>query len=184
MHPSNPRAATRAVHVCHIPAVETARYSLSSIPKKGPSSTSLRPHITHQPPLELLTPYRHLQLIKRVLHHIIRIQLIHLPHNRIHIRLARFREQQKLRAREGLEAIQPEGRGFEDFDTCALVGGDGEGGGGERFGDGVDAVEGAGEDEQVVDGDGVEVGGEGAVVDEAAGFVDDDEGVDDPGGGG
>ena len=63
-----------------------------------------------------------------------------------------------------------------------MVGGDGEGGGGERFGDGVDAVEGAGEDEQVVDGDGVEVGGEGAVVDEAAGFVDDDEGVDHPGG--
>ena len=46
----------------------------------------------------------------------------------------------------------------------------------------MDAVEGAREDEEVVDGDGVEVGGEGAVVDEAAGFVDDDEGVDDPGG--
>lgn len=46
----------------------------------------------------------------------------------------------------------------------------------------MDAVEGSREDEEVVDGDGVEVGGERAVVDEAAGFVDDDEGVDDPGG--
>ena len=150
-------------------------------PKKPPS-TSLCSHITHQPPLKLLTPYRHLQLIKRVLHHIIRVQLIHLPHDGIHIRLARFREQQEFRACEGLKTIQPERRGFEDFDARALVGRDGEGGWSERFGDGVDAVECACEDEEVVDGDGVEVGGEGPVVDEAAGFVDDDEGVDDPGG--
>lgn len=50
----------------------------------------------------------------------------------------------------------------------------------------MDAVEGAGEDEVVVGGDlggGGRVGvwGEVAVVDEAAGFIDDQEGVDGPG---
>ena len=42
------------------------------------------------------------------------------------------------------------------------------------------AVECAGEDQEVVDGGGGEEGGESAIEDEAAGFVDDDEGVDDP----
>lgn len=149
---------------------------------KETSSTSLRSHITHQTPLKLLTAYRHLQLVEGILHHIIRVQLIHLSHNRVHIRLARFGEEQKLGAREGLKTVQPEGGGLEDLDSRALVGGYGEGRWGERFGDRVDAVECSGEDEEVVDGDGVEVGGEGAVVDEATGFVDDDEGVDDPGG--
>lgn len=43
----------------------------------------------------------------------------------------------------------------------------------ELAGDGVNAVEGAGEDEVVVAAEGGEAGGEGAVVDEATGFVDD-----------
>ena len=46
--------------------------------------------------------------------------------------------------------------------------------------DGVDAVEGAGEDEVIVAVELLQAGGEGAVVDEAAGFVDDEEGEDDP----
>ena len=46
--------------------------------------------------------------------------------------------------------------------------------------DGVDAVEGAGEDEVIVAVEFLQAGGEGAVVDEAAGFVDDQEGEDDP----
>jgi len=46
----------------------------------------------------------------------------------------------------------------------------------------VHAVEGAGEDEQVVGTELVEAGVEIAVVDQAAGFVDDEEGEDDPGG--
>ena len=45
----------------------------------------------------------------------------------------------------------------------------------------MDAVEGSGEVEEVVDAEGGEGGGvEGAVVDEATGFVDDEERVDDP----
>ena len=47
--------------------------------------------------------------------------------------------------------------------------------------DGVDAVEGAGEDEVIVAVELLQARGEGAVVDEAAGFVDDEEGEDDPG---
>lgn len=43
-------------------------------------------------------------------------------------------------------------------------------------------VEGAGKDEVVVYGEFVEAFVEVALVDEAAGFVDDDQGVDDPGG--
>lgn len=49
----------------------------------------------------------------------------------------------------------------------------GEGSGGELSRDGVDAVEGAGEDEVVVTGEREKVGGtESAVVDQTAGFVD------------
>lgn len=44
----------------------------------------------------------------------------------------------------------------------------------------MDAVEGSGEDEGVVGGEVLEAGGEGAVVDQAAGFVDYEEGEDDP----
>ena len=42
------------------------------------------------------------------------------------------------------------------------------------------SVEGACEDKQVVNGDFVEGGAEVAVVDQAAGFVDDYQGMDDP----
>lgn len=45
----------------------------------------------------------------------------------------------------------------------------------------MDAVKGTGEDEVVVAIELLETGCEGAVVDEAAGFVDDQEGKDDPG---
>ena len=47
----------------------------------------------------------------------------------------------------------------------------------------MDAVESSGEDEGVVGGEVLEAWGEGAVVDEAAGFVDYEEGEDDPVGG-
>ena len=140
----------------------------------------LCPHITHQKPIKRLAPNRHFCLIKRILHHIIRIQFINLPHNHLHIRLLRFRKQQEFRPRERLKAGQSKSGGFEDLDAGAVLGGYAEGGGRERFGDGMHAVESAGQDEQVVDGDFVERGAEVAVVDQAAGFVDYYEGVDDP----
>ena len=46
--------------------------------------------------------------------------------------------------------------------------------------DGVDAVEGSGEDERVVGSEVLEAWGEGAVVDKTAGFVNNQEGEYDP----
>ncbi len=79
-------------------------------------------------PIPSLTPDRHLDLIERILHHIVRIQLIHLPNNHIHIRLMRFRKQEKLRAGQGLEACQAEGLRFEDLDAGFGGWREGEGG--------------------------------------------------------
>lgn len=52
----------------------------------------------------------------------------------------RFAEKQKLCSGEGLETGEAKKRGFEDFETGALGGGKGEGGGGERFGYCMNAV--------------------------------------------
>ena len=140
-------------------------------------------------PVKRLTPHRHLQLIERIFHHIIRIQLIDPPHNHIHIRLLRLGEQQELRPGHRLEARQAEERRLEHFDAGERGardrrrGGGDEGGRCERARDGVHAVEGPREDEVVVDGELVQPVVEVALVDETASFVDDDEGVDDPGGG-
>ena len=48
-------------------------------------------------PIKRLTPNRHFHLIERILHHIVRIQLIYPPQYPIDIRLLRFREDQELR---------------------------------------------------------------------------------------
>jgi len=138
-------------------------------------------------PVKCLTPYRHLQLIKRILHHIVRVQFVDLPYNHIHIRLLRLREQQELRPRHRLEAGQAEERRLEHFDAGERGARDrrrgrrDQGGRGERPRDGVHAVEGPGEDEVVIDGELVQAIVEVALVDKPAGFVDDDEGVNDHG---
>ena len=80
-----------------------------------------------------------------------------------------------------LEALNAGGRGFARAGREGGVGGMLGRGGVDGAADGVDAVEGAGEDEVVVAVELLQAGGEGAVVDEAAGFVDDEEGEDDPG---
>jgi hypothetical protein len=53
--------------------------------------------------IKRLTPDRHLQLIKRILHHIVRIYLVDLLHDRINIRHERIREQEELGPRQRLE---------------------------------------------------------------------------------
>ena len=92
-------------------------------------------------PLKCLTPYRHLQLIKRILHHIIAVQFIDSLHDNIHIRLLRLREQQELHPRKSLEATKSERRAFEHFNAGTLRGRDVQRGGCEGLCDGVDAVE-------------------------------------------
>ena len=88
------------------------------------------------------TPNWHLQLIERILGHIIRIQFVHLPHDNIDIRLMWFREQEKLGARKCLEAGKAKVGGFEDFDARTLVGRDAKGGRREGFGDCVNTPSG------------------------------------------
>ena len=120
-------------------------------------------------PLESLTAHRHLQLIEGILHHVIRIQLVHLPHHNVHIRLLGLREEQELGPAGRLEAREPEQGRFEHLEagrggawgragsdrgaeagivvvivgTAAVVGEE-EGCRGEGARDGVHAVEGAG----------------------------------------
>lgn len=141
---------------------------------KSSQHLSCRPNqIPRQRPLKLLHPNRHLDAIKRVLHNIIPIQLIAPPNHDIRIRLLRTREQQKLDSCGCLETRHPEVARLQALDACSrrfaiprerL----------ERWGrvhgarDGVDAVEGAGQDEVVVGVELLEAWGEGAVVDETA----------------
>jgi hypothetical protein len=110
-------------------------------------STINPPNPTLHPPLKPLTPNRHLQLVKRVLHYIIRVQLIYLPNHTLRVRLPWFGEQQEFRACKRLETLPAEERRFEDVDARggkrALVGGGrGSGDWGETGRDGVDAGEG------------------------------------------
>lgn len=68
-------------------------------------------------PIERLAPHRHLQLVERILHDVVRVQFVDAAHRRIHVRLLRLREEQELRAGDRLEAGEAEERRFEDFDA-------------------------------------------------------------------
>ena len=68
-------------------------------------TSSSRPDKLIQPIVKLMTPNRHLQRIKRILHDKIRIKLITLLDNHLHIRLRRFRQKQKLDPRIRLETV-------------------------------------------------------------------------------
>ncbi len=76
-----------------------------------------RPHIPHQLAIKHLTPDRVIDLVKRVLHHVVRVQLIDLLQDRIHILLRRLREYQKLGPRQRLKALQPEVLRLQHFDA-------------------------------------------------------------------
>ena len=141
--------------------------------------------IPSQSPLELLHPDRHLHRVERILHHIVSIQLIASPHHNVRIRLLWAGEQQELDARRRLEARQAEVARFEALDAgggrsprVGLCGRSRDGVYGAR--DGVDAVEGSGEDECIVGSEVLKAWGEGAVIDETACLVDDEESEDDP----
>jgi hypothetical protein len=57
-------------------------------------------------PIEGLASHRHLDLIERVLHDEVRIKLVDLLHHRVHIARHGIREQEELRARQGLKTRQ------------------------------------------------------------------------------
>lgn len=65
-------------------------------------------YITQQMPIKSLTPNRHFHLIKWIFGDVIREQLIHFPHDQIHIGLLWLREQQELDSANGLERGQAE----------------------------------------------------------------------------
>jgi hypothetical protein len=65
-------------------------------------------YVTQQMSIKRLTPDGHLHLIEWVLGHIIRVQLVHLPHDQIHIRLLRLCEQQELGTADSLKRSQAE----------------------------------------------------------------------------
>lgn len=76
-----------------------------------------RPHIPHQLAIKHLAPNRVIDLVERVLHDIVRVQLIDLLEDRIHILLRRLREYQELGPRQRLKALQPEVLRLQDFDA-------------------------------------------------------------------
>lgn len=59
---------------------------------------------------------RHIDLIERVLHHIIRVELVHPSNDDIDVRLMRLREEQEFGARHRLEALQSEVLALEHFE--------------------------------------------------------------------
>ena len=129
------------------------------------------PHqIPRQRLLKLLHPDGHLERVKGILHHEIRIDLVAPAHHDLRIRLLGARKQQELDTCGCLETRQAEVTALQAFNAGGggfAVAGEvrGEWGGGDGAADGVDAVEGAGEDEVVVAVEFLEAGGEGAVED-------------------
>lgn len=65
--------------------------------------------------VECFTSHRHLELVKRVLHHEIGVQLVDLVHDRVHATRRRIREKQEFSPRQRLEACQTEAVGLEKF---------------------------------------------------------------------
>lgn len=67
--------------------------------------------------IERLTPHRHLQLVERVLHDVVRVQLVYLAHDDVDVGHQRVREQQELGPRHRLEAGHAELVRLEDLDA-------------------------------------------------------------------
>lgn len=96
--------------------------------------------------VECFTAHRHLQLVERVLHHVVRIQLVNLVHDRLHIAAHGIGEEQEFSAGQCLEARQAEPVRLEELQArcwnarvgiavargggCAGAGGGGGGRGG------------------------------------------------------
>lgn len=64
-------------------------------------------------PIERLASHWHLNLIKWILHHIVRIELVDLLYDCVHAASQRIREQQEFCSRQGLETGQSKLVGLE-----------------------------------------------------------------------
>ena len=115
---------------------------------------SSSPDPSPKPSIKFLTPYWHLQGIKRILRNVICVEFIHLSHDSVTIWLMRFREQQEFDPSGSLEASQSEVGAFENFKAAQLrTRYRGRYWGGRQgASDCMDSVEGAGEHKVVIGG--------------------------------
>jgi hypothetical protein len=77
-------------------------------PPSAISSVVDLPDVRRQLPIEYLAADGHLQLIKRVLHDIVAVQLVNAPEGDVHVDLCGVCEDEELCAGEGVEALHPE----------------------------------------------------------------------------
>lgn len=69
--------------------------------------------------IKRFTPDRHFQLIERILHDIVRIQLVDLVHDRVDIAAHRVGEEQELGPGQRLETSQSESICLKEFQSCS-----------------------------------------------------------------
>lgn len=81
-----------------------------------------RPQVGSQLPIKIFTPNWHLCLVKRIFHHIVRIQFIYPPDYNVHICLRGIRKEQKLRPCQSTETLQAKVFCLEDFDARGRLG--------------------------------------------------------------
>lgn len=148
----------------------------------APFLDSSSPDPSPKPSIKFLTSHWHLQGIKRILRNIICVEFIYLSHDSVAIWLMRFRKQQKLDTSGCLKASQSEVGAFENLKAGQLRAryGGRYWGGRKGTSDCMHSVEGAGEHKVVIRGQFGQGRREVAVIDEAAGFVNDYESVYDP----
>lgn len=138
LNTSRPSLINRTPSTSTAPETQHAYFTPRAIPPDElPSPYCLppppfrsRPHQTRpQRPIKLLHPNRHLQRIKRILHHKLGISLIAPPRHRLGVRLLRTGKQQKFGPRRRLEACQAEAAGFKTLDAGGEGAATGRGGG-------------------------------------------------------
>lgn len=71
----------------------------------SPFALLSRLDVRAQMPIKGLALDRHIDLVEGVLHDVVRIQLVDLADDDIHVRLVRLGEEQELRARQSLKAL-------------------------------------------------------------------------------
>jgi hypothetical protein len=112
--------------------IENSPTPFSTFLSSLPSLLSPPPQPLTNRPIPALDPHRHLELVERVLHDVIRVALIHALHDGVDVRHERVGYEQEFASRVGLETAEPEEGGFERFNASygdVGVGGC-EGGGG------------------------------------------------------
>ena len=75
------------------------------------------PNVGQQFPVKNITSDRHLQRVEGVLCDVIGVQIVHLTHRHINVRLRRVGEKQELRACKSIKALQAEILCLHDLET-------------------------------------------------------------------